>query len=996
MPELMSTEPRDNKMSLTTGFLLLASNVGGAAAGTTHSPTHGALGLKLEFFNNTALSGTSIVSPPGLSTTFPLIFTPPHNAIPFSARASGTLSLDALRTASLSRSEQLNASSSVAAAYAVECTFNGPLANAFVWIDDHLVCSFGGWRNNATDRSSIDGSPAYPLPLLPTTRNASTVRIDVVSNGTTRSATPLPPCTVNLQWRPCGATIDAGCWAAPPPLQALPSGSLSPHIPPLEQRRLGFQRGLLRGWASWHPRNYLALISLPDASRLSFALCQLSAQKCLTATQGPDDRNVDAVRLDTHALDRSFAALHIAYSGLNISMRWGADPDAESGIRLLVEPVLAVVDDARLNLSDYVAVFSADFAWGRSGLTAIGSSASSVSSVSSWSLPQNMSTTTTLKWSPTGNLAPHALFLRVEGGATRAPVSEASAVRTFAASPPTALLPLTYVVVTLGAKSGGAIALSSYTSDTDVDAVRTALDTAEKREHARLLAAHGNSAARAEVAGAIRAALLWNLIFVPAETGPVLPVDREWDLSKSPISDDFRYTMFQWDNHFASFMLSRSVGNVGVENAKSTPDAKMARDIALSNVISTIRSTKTARGFGSNYAAGGSKSVDRTEPPQAARVLHAIVENCEPLSDCTWVVELLLDDLVDWSDWFFAERTLQMRSNNSSSSSYPHTSTTEEGGLLISLGSTSVAGYNDYAPDTVQGARFESGLDNSPMYDCTNGPAHQPPTAPGEPTCAALFNVTSQQMQIADVGMSAMVASEARHIALLAQLLPGVRNKALAARMNARADALAAALSAHTWNEELGTFVNRFGKDFNESGKFVKRVSPTSFYPLMAHAATDAQVGTMMTKWLTNRSRFAITGDVASNAKSNYWGLPSISADDKAFKKLGYWRGYVWGPMAQLTWWSLREYDHVPAARAVRKALATQMTALMLSQWRRNRYICENFEPFEGAFDYPASSSSSSSLTFVRLPLSSSSQVRQTVVERECTIGEHSVECSRC
>ena len=47
-----------------------------------------------------------------------------------------------------------------------------------------------------------------------------------------------------------------------------------------------------------------------------------------------------------------------------------------------------------------------------------------------------------------------------------------------------------------------------------------------------------------------------------------------------------------------------------------------------------------------------------------------------------------------------------------------------------------------------------------------------------------------------------------------------------------------------------------------------------------------------------------------------YWGLPSISADDVAFQKTGddgYWRGHVWGPMIQLTYWGLQNYDHVPA-----------------------------------------------------------------------------------
>ena len=60
---------------------------------------------------------------------------------------------------------------------------------------------------------------------------------------------------------------------------------------------------------------------------------------------------------------------------------------------------------------------------------------------------------------------------------------------------------------------------------------------------------------------------------------------------------------------------------------------------------------------------------------------------------------------------------------------------------------------------------------------------------------------------------------------------------------------------------------------------------------------------------------------------------------------LADWRGYVWGPMAQLVYWSLLEYDHVPIVRTARKALTVQMEALLLTQWRDKRHICENFSP---------------------------------------------------
>ena len=69
------------------------------------------------------------------------------------------------------------------------------------------------------------------------------------------------------------------------------------------------------------------------------------------------------------------------------------------------------------------------------------------------------------------------------------------------------------------------------------------------------------------------------------------------------------------------------------------------------------------------------------------------------------------------------------------------------------------------------------------------------------------------------------------------------------------------------------------------------------------------------------------------------------TADDAAFPPLGYWRGYVWGPMAQLVHWSLEAYDHVPKVREARLALSKQMSAMMMDQWERGRRICENFSP---------------------------------------------------
>ena len=78
-----------------------------------------------------------------------------------------------------------------------------------------------------------------------------------------------------------------------------------------------------------------------------------------------------------------------------------------------------------------------------------------------------------------------------------------------------------------------------------------------------------------------------------------------------------------------------------------------ARDFSYSNLIQVIKS-KTAQGFIGNFAAAGQKSLDRTEPMIGAKV---VLELYRKYGD-KWIVDLLLNDLIDWHDWFATYRIL--------------------------------------------------------------------------------------------------------------------------------------------------------------------------------------------------------------------------------------------------------------------------------------------------------------------------------------------------
>ena len=58
-----------------------------------------------------------------------------------------------------------------------------------------------------------------------------------------------------------------------------------------------------------------------------------------------------------------------------------------------------------------------------------------------------------------------------------------------------------------------------------------------------------------------------------------------------------------------------------------------------------------------NFAAGGSKSMDRTEPPVGSKTLHDLYKKYQD----KWIVELLFDDLLDWSNWQAAQLCWDLR-----------------------------------------------------------------------------------------------------------------------------------------------------------------------------------------------------------------------------------------------------------------------------------------------------------------------------------------------
>lgn len=233
--------------------------------------------------------------------------------------------------------------------------------------------------------------------------------------------------------------------------------------------------------------------------------------------------------------------------------------------------------------------------------------------------------------------------------------------------------------------------------------------------------------------------------------------------------------------------------------------------------------------------------------------------------------------------------------------------------------------YNLYL--YIYNIQIESGLDNSPMYD-------------GE-----FFDNVTHHMLLYDVGMNGMVMNEIKRLIYLGKAIQ--KNDDIINGLQDKYNFLANATVKLLWDESMNTFVNKF----STNNTFYPRISPTTFYPLLSgdeNIASIKQVESMVTDYLLSPDWFCINPSFPDNQTDSacYYGLPSIARSDIAFKDQDYWRGLTWGPMVQLTWWSIDSYaNKSDIIKNSQQALERQMNAMMLNVWENRRHICENYSP---------------------------------------------------
>ena len=130
------------------------------------------------------------------------------------------------------------------------------------------------------------------------------------------------------------------------------------------------------------------------------------------------------------------------------------------------------------------------------------------------------------------------------------------------------------------------------------------------------------------------------------------------------------------------------------------------------------------------------------------------------------------------------------------------------------------------------------------------------------------------------------------------------------------------------WSEDDGIYCCKMW-----DGRFLKRFSPTNFFPMIAGIPSRERAERMVREHLLDPDEF--WGDFTA---------PTIARNDSAFDDNNYWRGRIWPPFNFLLYEGLRRYDFHDAANE----FAMKSLDAFLMNWRRDNHVCENYNSING------------------------------------------------
>src|SRR5215469_6942033 len=267
---------------------------------------------------------------------------------------------------------------------------------------------------------------------------------------------------------------------------------------------------------------------------------------------------------------------------------------------------------------------------------------------------------------------------------------------------------------------------------------------------------------------AIGNSMFWNSLYVPSLGLEFPSISRNWAHGFGG------WVVGEWDCFFGSLLTD-------IEDPRQTSAA-----------VRAILLAQAPNGVVPNVDAADGTSPDRSQPPVGAYIVLKNYERDGDLDTLRWAYPRLKK----WHEWWFGNRGdgQPWRDGN-------------RDGLLewgSDRGATSSVGGRGFL---VQ-AKWESGMDDSPMYDDVK------------------YNPKTYTMELDDVGLNSLYALDAECLARIATILGHADDSR---RFAAEYDKMKSLMRRLLWNGRDGIFENRYW-----DGRFSPRLSPTNFYPLLA------------------------------------------------------------------------------------------------------------------------------------------------------------------
>lgn len=361
--------------------------------------------------------------------------------------------------------------------------------------------------------------------------------------------------------------------------------------------------------------------------------------------------------------------------------------------------------------------------------------------------------------------------------------------------------------------------------------------------------------------------MFWNTLYAPQPDLVFPSISRKW-------AHDAGWVLGEWDGFFGSLLTS-------LEDKDQT--------------LATIRAlllAQTESGFIPNGVTGGGDTPDRSQPPVGAYCVWKVLQRYPDDEMLRWAYPRLKK----WHEWWFKDR----------GDGQPWRDGNRDG--LLEWGSNRGSGGSSGGRGFLMHARWESGMDDNPMWD----DAHYDPH--------------TYTMDLDDVGLNSLYALDAESLAALAAQLGKEDDRQAFMADYEKTKRL---VREKLWNDSDGTYENRFW-----TGEFSKRLSPSNFYPMLAGIATPEQAERMVREHLLNPREF--WGDYVA---------PTTSRSDPAFADQYYWRGSIWGPTNYLLYHAIDRYGFDQATLE----FAQKSYALFMDDWKTNQHDNELYHAWGGS-----------------------------------------------